>query len=649
MRKKRFIHHLLYSTPVVLSPLITLVISAQKKDIYLDESLSYVWRTGDINDRFSSLLSEDWMAQIPNNRSIFSLSIPATHDSTMYSYSGIYGFFGQEYALTQAYNFRDQLRLGIRGFDLRMQNDGRLVHGIVPSKQTLDDAMRDVTTFLAKHPSEFVIIRIKDENFNVNKDYYARQANAEYQRVLNKYRNYLYNPNGLQKWQLKNTSNFNVESFRGKVIFLNHWHHIVNQDLTGGFLYDNVVDRRNTLQDNYDGINDPNHKAQIVQRFMQKTNNRPYDEELFYLNFMSYASRTRPFVSSRDVNPLMTRYLKTQNALGSLGIVFMDFPGPSIIQAIYRTNFYYSDDYINHNGLGPLMTNLQISTQQPIYDYDQEITLDTSDNPNAYQNAIIEVYDDDRLLQTVNIPTNFNQQKFNIVLQANHPVHLGMHLRLVAYKKTPDNGWFIPRKYNNLTLDNISIAPTQYHNEKNTLIADISLMQSYYLENYSIVSNYLTTAFIDALNTLHSNSNANQTTFIKIKNRWNLLKPALDELLEHLYKLEDNYNQLTTTNYQAVFNEENTRFLSNLKTSINNEINTLFLNQTLTSMQIEQINQKVQKYALLAKNIAYIVDDINFANFDALQSSYQHKFTWLLDSKNDWDQKIATWKILLIF
>ncbi|MCV3754055.1 hypothetical protein [Ureaplasma zalophigenitalium] len=112
--------------------------------------------------------AQDWMSEIPDDRSIFTLSIPGTHDSTMFNGTGFYYTFGYTWANTQYYNFGNQLNLGIRAFDLRISSDGWLVHGVTYSKQKFESAMNDFANFLDKHPSEFVVVRVKDENFNVN-------------------------------------------------------------------------------------------------------------------------------------------------------------------------------------------------------------------------------------------------------------------------------------------------------------------------------------------------------------------------------------------------------------------------------------------------------------------------------------------------
>ncbi|CAN8102847.1 unnamed protein product [Discula destructiva] len=121
----------------------------------------------------------DWMARIPDAVSLSSLSIPGTHDTLTHKLVDNVVFQCQNHDL------QTQLRAGLRYFDIR----GRLLydpdpdpdpdadqdqdqdqdpvigiyHGHVATGYNLQDVLQTVFAFLDEHPSEGVILRVKEE------------------------------------------------------------------------------------------------------------------------------------------------------------------------------------------------------------------------------------------------------------------------------------------------------------------------------------------------------------------------------------------------------------------------------------------------------------------------------------------------------
>lgn len=115
-------------------------------------------------------INPSWMARIPNTTSLSSLSIPGTHDTFTNNLIHNVGFQCQNHDLVT------QLHAGLRYFDVR----GRLVydpadserenppviaiyHGHVATGYDFQYVLETVFDFLEEHPTEGVILRVKEE------------------------------------------------------------------------------------------------------------------------------------------------------------------------------------------------------------------------------------------------------------------------------------------------------------------------------------------------------------------------------------------------------------------------------------------------------------------------------------------------------
>lgn len=112
----------------------------------------------------------EWMARVPDQTSLASLSIPGTHDTETFDLVNNTKFQCQNHDL------KTQLRAGLRYFDIR----GRLVieeagggeettpvigifHAQVYTGYTLEDVLLTLFDFLDQHPTEGIIMRLKME------------------------------------------------------------------------------------------------------------------------------------------------------------------------------------------------------------------------------------------------------------------------------------------------------------------------------------------------------------------------------------------------------------------------------------------------------------------------------------------------------
>ena len=102
----------------------------------------------------------DWMSHLADSTSLRDINMPGSHD-TMALYS-IADLAGQCQSLTLG----DQLNLGVRFLDIRLKEENnslKAVHGFIDQHASFSDITSTVESFLENHPTEFIIMSIKEE------------------------------------------------------------------------------------------------------------------------------------------------------------------------------------------------------------------------------------------------------------------------------------------------------------------------------------------------------------------------------------------------------------------------------------------------------------------------------------------------------
>ncbi len=104
--------------------------------------------------------AKGWMASVDDGTSLAALSIPGTHDSgAMFEpFPGL--------AKCQSLTIADQLAAGVRYFDIRchhFQDQFLIYHGSIDQNQSFDDVLATMLGFLDKHPTETIIVSVKEE------------------------------------------------------------------------------------------------------------------------------------------------------------------------------------------------------------------------------------------------------------------------------------------------------------------------------------------------------------------------------------------------------------------------------------------------------------------------------------------------------
>lgn len=141
---------------VLLGILLLIVACSPVEANSWDYESAYSYST-DFEDR------SDWMRALPDHVPILSLALLGTHDSAS-TYSNTHHNW---IAATQRLSISDQLKSGIRYLDFRCKLTGqelKLFHGILELGETCKTELENVISFLEQEPSEVVFVHVKQED-----------------------------------------------------------------------------------------------------------------------------------------------------------------------------------------------------------------------------------------------------------------------------------------------------------------------------------------------------------------------------------------------------------------------------------------------------------------------------------------------------
>lgn len=261
-----------------------------------------------------------WMGEVEDSRLITDLSIPGTHDSG--ATHSIFDVAGK----CQDTSISRQLNMGVRFFDLRLQlvnNEFRIVHSFVDQDLKFKDVMKDISEFISRNKSEFIIISIKQEE--TSKDS-TLDFKDELIKILNEFYVCLDNC-------LPNT----LGEARGKIYVLSRYNLEFGIPAYSGWVDDDTFELNGLyIQDNYCIEDIEEKKKDIVDTINYSNNN-----DCLVLNFTScYLDNAFPptyaGTTARIINPWFIKYISSCDA--KLGIIVADFMSADLAKSIYRRN-----------------------------------------------------------------------------------------------------------------------------------------------------------------------------------------------------------------------------------------------------------------------------------------------------------------------
>lgn len=227
------------------------------------------------NDGFRERI---WMKNIPGHVRLSELAIPGTHDS------GANGG-GNAILYTQCLNFDEQLKYGIRFFDVRVRHfrdSFPIHHGPFFLNKHFDDFLSSVENFLDRNPSETVLFRLKHEHEEAEN---SRDKAATLAMYLKNRKRFLRSKDHA----------ITLEQARGKYIILSD---------NDGFDEFGIIFESSNIQDDYNLRTnwDLYSKWEKVRDHLYRAKNG--ESTTFYVNFVSGSGGSFPyFVASGHSSP----------------------------------------------------------------------------------------------------------------------------------------------------------------------------------------------------------------------------------------------------------------------------------------------------------------------------------------------------------
>ncbi|MFJ7990207.1 phosphatidylinositol-specific phospholipase C [Streptomyces sp. NPDC096351] len=261
--------------------------------------------------RAAAVDTRAWMGAHPDGTSLQRLTIPGTHDSG--------ARFGGPWSECQNTTIAQQLDSGIRFLDVRCRVTGgsfAIHHGASYQKMMFGDVLVACRDFLAAHPSETVLMRVKQE--------YSAESDATFRAVFD---DYLDNRGWRPLFRIGDTVP-TLGQARGKVVLIAD-----NGGLPGLRWGDGGAI---ALQDDWNAL--PNAKYPKIEAHYRQAVEQP---GRLYINFVSTSASLPPRWNSDNLNPRVHAFLDgTANTWKGLGITVLDYPNTrsGLVESLIRHN-----------------------------------------------------------------------------------------------------------------------------------------------------------------------------------------------------------------------------------------------------------------------------------------------------------------------
>jgi 1-phosphatidylinositol phosphodiesterase len=271
-------------------------------------------QTIDVEDLPKSVYRLDWMRRVKSSLPVSLVSIPATHDAgTALGRTGL--------TRCQVLTIPAQLAVGVRGFDIRLRLVGselKIYHSEESQKVDFRSVLQAFASFLAAHPSELLVMRVREESKAIDA---SESFEAAFSRETSAFKNLIYQP-------ASRTDIPTIGQLRGKVLLLDNY----------GKLQD-AVDYPNpsmNVQDDYDTSDMAKKFAEIVASFEDARKQK--DGKVWDVNYTSSCTiQVDQLANARGVNEKVLGYLKGKR--GNLGLVLLNFPSVDVVESIIASNF----------------------------------------------------------------------------------------------------------------------------------------------------------------------------------------------------------------------------------------------------------------------------------------------------------------------
>ncbi|MFH7593619.1 phosphatidylinositol-specific phospholipase C [Streptomyces racemochromogenes] len=259
-----------------------------------------------------TLGTQDWMAGLADSTALQRMTIPGTHDSGARQ--------GGLYVACQNTSIAEQLDSGIRFLDVRCRVTGgsfAIHHAAFFQNLMFGDVLVACADFLAAHPSETVLMRVKQE--------YSTESDATFRAVFD---DYLDHRGWRPLFRIADTLP-TLGQARGRVVLLADNAGLPGLRYGDGGVFD--------IQDDYN--TEPFAKIGRIENQFRKAVQQP---GRLFVNYTSTAAYMPPRWNSDRLNPQVHAFVDGGELAGrtGLGIVPMDFPNTrsGLVASLIRHN-----------------------------------------------------------------------------------------------------------------------------------------------------------------------------------------------------------------------------------------------------------------------------------------------------------------------
>lgn len=228
---------------------------------------------------------KDWMKDVNDTLTLAEIALPGSHDAGADLHTSYVRWPDRHYVICHDFMIINQMRLGVRWFDIRCQYTGgnlNLHHSKYDLKKQFHDICEWSIGYLNKWPSEVIILMVKQEHSSVSDEEFG---NAVYETIENHGLEYFYLENNVPE----------LKDVRGKIYivrrFVNHTGHDFGIYMNWP---DNTSDHHYVLGGNDIYVQDhyslhtvlTNTKYNEVVNYIEKAHNG-HNPNAFYINFVS--------------------------------------------------------------------------------------------------------------------------------------------------------------------------------------------------------------------------------------------------------------------------------------------------------------------------------------------------------------------------
>jgi 1-phosphatidylinositol phosphodiesterase len=279
-----------------------------------------------------------WMASIPDTKNVASLSIPGSHDTMTFAVT-------DPTYQCQNLHLSIQLHTGLRYFDIRarLHNDELLIyHGDKYTQYSYPDVLNTMFHFLDAHPSETILMRLKEESTPIN-------STIDFLTAFNYYRlNSTLTSGGCSEhfWIPSPAGPTRVPTLgelRGKILILQNFG---SDPADYGIKWESQLLSIEDLWDIPDLDMGLEEKFEAITEALEAAGNATEEESgILYLSHLSASVGVLPIEAAAGtqngsiigLNDRVGKWLSDGNG-GSAGVIIIDFPGQLLIHEVLKRN-----------------------------------------------------------------------------------------------------------------------------------------------------------------------------------------------------------------------------------------------------------------------------------------------------------------------